>query len=70
MFTGIIEEIGKIKSIVRHASSIKLTVTANKIMSDMHIGDSISTNGICLTVTTFDADSFTDDDEFQKLESQ
>ncbi len=61
MFTGIIEEIGKIKSIVRNASSIKLTVTANKIMSDMHIGDSISTNGICLTVTTFDSNSFTVD---------
>ncbi|MBR4156969.1 MAG: riboflavin synthase [Bacteroidales bacterium] len=61
MFTGIIEEIGKIKSIVRHANSIKLTVAANKIMSDMHIGDSISTNGICLTVTTFNSDSFTVD---------
>ena len=61
MFTGIIEEIGKIKSIVRNANSIKLTVFANKIMSDMHIGDSISTNGICLTVTTFDSSSFTVD---------
>ena len=61
MFTGIIEEIGKIKSIVRHANSIKLTVSASKIISDMHIGDSISTNGICLTVTTFDSNSFTVD---------
>lgn len=61
MFTGIIEEIGKIKSIERHANSIKLTVYAEKIMSDMHIGDSISTNGICLTVTTFDNNSFTVD---------
>ena len=61
MFTGIVEEIGKIKSIVRHANSIKLTVSASKIMSDMHIGDSISTNGICLTVTTFDSNSFTVD---------
>ena len=61
MFTGIIEEIGKVKSIVRHSNSIKLTVAANKIMSDMHIGDSISTNGICLTVTTFDSTSFTVD---------
>ena len=61
MFTGIIEEIGKVKSIVRHSNSIKLTVAANNIMSDMHIGDSISTNGICLTVTTFDSASFTVD---------
>lgn len=61
MFTGIIEEIGKIKSIERHSNSIKLTVAAKKIMSDMHIGDSISTNGICLTVTTFNESSFTVD---------
>ena len=61
MFTGIVEEIGKIKSIVRHANSIKLTVSASKIMSDMHIGDSIATNGICLTVTSFDSSSYTVD---------
>ena len=61
MFTGIIEEIGKIKSIERHANSIKLTVSASKIMSDMHIGDSIATNGICLTVTSFDSSSYTVD---------
>lgn len=61
MFTGIIEEIGKVKSIVRQANSIELTVSAKKIMSDMHIGDSISTNGICLTVTTFNENSFTVD---------
>ena len=61
MFTGIIEEIGKVKSIERHSNSIKLTVSAQKIMQDMHIGDSISTNGICLTVTTFDNNSFTVD---------
>ncbi|MBQ2852175.1 MAG: riboflavin synthase [Bacteroidales bacterium] len=61
MFTGIIEEIGKVKSIERRSNSIKLTVSAKKIMQDMHIGDSISTNGICLTVTTFDNNSFTVD---------
>ncbi len=61
MFTGIIEEIGKVKSIVRQSNSIKLTVSAKKIMSDIHIGDSISTNGICLTVTTFDENSYTVD---------
>ena len=61
MFTGIIEEIGKIKSIERHSNIIKLTIAAKKIMSDMHIGDSISTNGICLTVTTFNESSFTVD---------
>ncbi len=61
MFTGIIEEIGKVKAIVRHANSIKLTIGVNKILEDLHIGDSICTNGVCLTVTTFDDSSYTAD---------
>lgn len=61
MFTGIIEEIGKVKAIVRHANSIKLTVAVRKILEDIHIGDSICTNGVCLTVTSFDDSSFTAD---------
>ena len=61
MFTGIIEEIGKVKAIVRHANSIKLTIAVTKILDDIHIGDSICTNGVCLTVTTFDDSSYTAD---------
>lgn len=61
MFTGIIEEIGKVKAIVRHANSIMLTIAVKKILDDIHIGDSICTNGVCLTVTTFDEGSYTAD---------
>ena len=61
MFTGIIEEIGKVKAIERGANSIRLTIAVKKIMDDIHIGDSICTNGVCLTVTTFDNDSYTAD---------
>ena len=61
MFTGIIEEIGKVKAIMRHANSIKLTIAVKKILEDMHVGDSICTNGVCLTVTTFDDGSYTAD---------
>ncbi len=61
MFTGIIDEIGKVKAIVRHANSIKLTIAVKKILDDIHIGDSICTNGVCLTVTTFDDSSYTAD---------
>ena len=61
MFTGIIEEIGKVKAIMRHANSIKLTVAVKKILEDIHIGDSICTNGVCLTVTSFDDGSYTAD---------
>ncbi|MBO7528756.1 MAG: riboflavin synthase [Bacteroidales bacterium] len=61
MFTGIIEEIGKVKAITRRANSIRLTIAVQKILDDIHIGDSICTNGVCLTVTTFDNDSYTAD---------
>ena len=49
MFTGIIEETGQLKSL----SGGRIEITCAKILSDMKIGDSISTNGICLTVTDF-----------------
>jgi len=61
MFTGIIEEIGKVKAITRGAGSIRLTVAVKRILDDIHIGDSICTNGVCLTVTAFDGGSYTAD---------
>lgn len=51
MFTGIIEEIGKIKSVSRGSRSVVLEVAADKVLEDTRIGDSIATNGVCLTVT-------------------
>ncbi len=60
MFTGIIEEIGKVKKIQR-GSSCRLTVKASKILEDVHLGDSIAVNGICLTVTDFNQHFFTVD---------
>lgn len=57
MFTGIIEEIGKIKQIQNNI----LTISAEKILSDMHIGDSIAVNGTCLTVCKFDKTGFSAD---------
>ena len=61
MFTGIVEEIGTIKAIQKGASSAILRIQAAKIMTDMHIGDSIAVNGICLTVTEFSASEFAAD---------
>ncbi|RKE00093.1 riboflavin synthase [Marinifilum flexuosum] len=61
MFTGLIEEIGQIKAIERGAKSIRLSISANKIMDDVKLGDSIATNGICLTVISFDSAGFTAD---------
>lgn len=61
MFTGIIEEVGKIKNISKTSSGILLTISADKVLRDCNLGDSIAVNGICLTVTKFDNDSFTVD---------
>lgn len=54
MFTGIIEEVGTIKAQKPGA----LELTATKILEDVHIGDSIAVNGVCLTVTSFTRNSF------------
>ncbi|MDQ0199650.1 riboflavin synthase [Neobacillus ginsengisoli] len=61
MFTGIIEEIGQISNIGRTGESIVLTIEAKKILEDVHLGDSIAVNGVCLTVTSFTKTYFTVD---------
>ena len=61
MFTGIIEEKGKVKSITHGAKSAVLSIKASRIMSDVKIGDSIAVNGVCLTATTVSPDGFTAD---------
>lgn len=57
MFTGIIEEIGRLKSF----DGGRIEISCEKILSDMKIGDSISTNGICLTVVNFGENFFAAD---------
>ncbi|GED12043.1 riboflavin synthase [Aneurinibacillus migulanus] len=61
MFTGIIEEIGTIRSIKRGDRSAVLDISADKVLTDVRLGDSIAVNGICLTVTTFSSRNFTVD---------
>lgn len=58
MFTGIIEEIGKIKGISRGNRSVTLEVEAEKVLKNTNVGDSIATNGVCLTVTSMTNRSF------------
>ena len=50
MFTGIIEEVGTIKKVVKKDPGLQLDVFAEKIMDDVKMGDSIAVNGVCLTV--------------------
>ena len=54
MFTGIVEEVGRVASL----SDYRLVIQAKTVLEDVHQGDSISVNGACLTVVEFDADSF------------
>lgn len=51
MFTGIIEEIGHIKSIKHGGRSVVLEIGASRVLEATQVGDSIATNGVCLTVT-------------------
>jgi riboflavin synthase len=61
MFTGIIEEIGTIKAIHKGRISASLAIKAEIVTQDLKIGDSVNTNGACLTVTSFNSSSFTVD---------
>ncbi|WP_053365933.1 riboflavin synthase [Bacillus sp. FJAT-27245] len=61
MFTGIIEEIGTVSRIAATGISMVLTIEAKKVLEDVNLGDSISVNGVCLTVTSFDKNRFTVD---------
>ena len=62
MFTGIIEAVGTIKAISINAQGARLVIATNSLdMSDVHLGDSIATNGICLTVVDYDQHSYSAD---------
>jgi len=58
MFTGIVEETGTIGSVRRGAVSASLRIDASRVLEDVRVGDSINTNGVCLTVTAFDKRGF------------
>lgn len=58
MFTGIVEEIGTIEGIRKGSKSSKLIIGCKKVLRDTNLGDSISTNGVCLTVTNINSNTF------------
>lgn len=53
MFTGLVEELGKVRAVSRGGRSVRLTVAAAKVVGDVKLGDSIAVNGTCLTVVDF-----------------
>ena len=61
MFTGIIEELGKVQRITRGGKQQRITIGCSKILEDVHMGDSIAVNGVCLTVVEHSANGFSAD---------
>lgn len=61
MFTGIIEEIGTVRRIEHGAAGARLTIAAKTVLEDTKLGDSIATNGVCLTVVSMTSDTFSAD---------
>ena len=61
MFTGLVEELGKIKSITKGTTSARLTIEGQVVLQDVKLGDSIAVNGTCLTVVEYTQRSFTAD---------
>lgn len=58
MFTGLIQEVGTIKAIKTNAEGKELIIHAPKLIKDIKIDDSVATNGVCLTATKIEGDSF------------
>jgi len=62
MFTGIIEAVGTLRKLERKGDDIRLTVASGKLdLNDVRLGDSIATNGVCLTVVQQLADGYVAD---------
>ena len=61
MFTGIIEELGRVRSIDRRGEDARLVIKAHTVTEGSHDGDSIAVNGVCLTALNVTRDSFAAD---------
>lgn len=59
MFTGLIEEIGAVKTVTKRGGGYRLIIEAGEVVIGLRLGDSIAVNGVCLTVTAFDEATFT-----------
>ena len=68
MFTGIIQEVGKVKEITRSTDFAQIEITCGQVLSKLNIGDSIAVNGVCLTTTKINTVSFEADVMIKTLE--
>ncbi len=68
MFTGIVEAVGQLTAITPKGEDVTITVNVGKLdMSDVKLGDSIATNGVCLTVVDFNDTSYSADLSLETL---
>ncbi|MBY7958317.1 riboflavin synthase [Vibrio fluvialis] len=68
MFTGIVEAVGTLTAITPKGEDITISVDAGKLdMGDVKLGDSIATNGVCLTVVEFNSHSYSADLSLETL---
>ena len=58
MFTGIVEEIGKVQKVQGGAKGRRLEIAATEVLTGLKVGDSVAVNGVCLTVVAVNRDSF------------
>jgi riboflavin synthase len=61
MFTGIIEELGRVREVEKRGDNARIVIEARLVTEDIHEGDSIAVNGVCLTALDVDKDSFASD---------
>jgi riboflavin synthase len=61
MFTGLIEELGAVADLERHASAVRLSVRCARVLSDLEPGSSVAVNGVCLTAVKIRSDGFSAD---------
>lgn len=61
MFTGIVEELGRLQAIEALPTGARLRISCSKVLEDVHLGDSIAVDGVCLTVTAFSQGEFSAD---------
>lgn len=59
MFTGLVEEVGEVADVTPTSGGVRLRIAAGRVLEGVALGDSLAVDGVCLTVTAFDAASFT-----------
>lgn len=68
IFTGLVDEMGKVKSIKNKEQGLEIEIQAEKIIKNLKIGDSIATNGVCLTVTGCNENLFRADVMYETID--